>query len=320
MPLAFVSFIIIFFFTNLSQIPIAFSQSGPEGYWEKGNPMPTPRTEVTAANIADTVYVIGGFDTEGEPTDIVEIYNTTTNTWNTQIESLPIPLHHAAAASHQDKIYVIGGYSHDWTTNDRLFIYDPEANGWMEGASMPTPRGSPAANFVNGTLYVIGGDNENPIDITEAYDPINDEWVTKTPMPTSRHHAASAVVDDKIYVIGGRISGSLDNIDIVEEYDPLSDEWTTDLEPMPTKRSGIAASSLNNFIYVFGGEQNEGTFNNNERYDPASNTWIIQPPMISARHGLGAISQDGKIYVIGGGPTPGLTVSDANEIFVMDKR
>jgi len=42
---------------------------------------------------------------------------------------------------------------------------------------------------------------------------------------------------------------------------------------MPSKRSGIAATSVNGSIYVLGGEQNQGTFNNNERYDPATDTW-----------------------------------------------
>ena len=36
-------------------------------------------------------------------------------------------------------------------------MYDPVENKWSEGKSMPTARGSTAANFVNGTLYVTGG-------------------------------------------------------------------------------------------------------------------------------------------------------------------
>jgi N-acetylneuraminic acid mutarotase len=68
-------------------------------------------------------------------------------------------------------------------------------------------------------------------------------------------------------------------------------------------------------IYVLGGEQNQGTFDSNERYDPANNTWTIESPMPTARHGLGVTSFDDRIFVIGGGPHPGLTVSDENEIY-----
>jgi len=142
--------------------------------------------------------------------------------------------------------------------------------------------------------------------------------MTLSSMPTARHPAASAVVDGNIYVIGGRLTGSLVNVDVNEKYDLDSDLWTTDLEPMPSKRSGIAATSVNGSIYVLGGEQNQGTFNNNERYDPAADTWSQELPRMNARHGLGVPSYDDKIYAIGGGPHTGLTVSNNNEIYYLN--
>jgi hypothetical protein len=50
-----------------------------ENGWTRNTPMPTPRTEVTSANLEDGVYVIGGFTSDGETTDVVEIYNTTSD-------------------------------------------------------------------------------------------------------------------------------------------------------------------------------------------------------------------------------------------------
>ncbi|MGI0042869.1 MAG: Kelch repeat-containing protein, partial [Nitrososphaeraceae archaeon] len=58
-----------------------------------------------------------------------------------------------------------------------------------------------------------------------------------------------------------------------------------------------------------GGERRQGTFDNNERFDPINNTWTIEASMPTTRHGLGVASIDEQIYVIGGGPNPGLTVS-----------
>jgi N-acetylneuraminic acid mutarotase len=87
---------------------------------------------------------------------------------------------------------------------------------------------------------------------------------------------------------------------------------------MPSKRSGNAATSLNGNIYVVGGEQNEGTFNDNERYDPNTDTWTKELPMMNARHGLGVVSFDGKIYAIGGGPDRGFFTSGINEIYHLD--
>lgn len=289
--------------------------------WDRGIDMPTPRTEVTAANIDEAIYVIGGFDRNGEITDLVEMFNVTSNSWNNDVEPLPIPLHHTIASTFQDKIYVIGGYTGDWIPTNRLFIYDPATNSWTEGNPMPTARGSPNANFVNGTLYVIGGDlHDHSLVVVEAYHPLTEQWTSLSSMPTARHHAASAVVDGNIYVMGGRITGELINVDVIEKYDPTLDKWTTNLEPMPSKRSGVVATSLNGFIYVLGGEQIQGTFDENERYDQANDVWTIEPPMPTARHGLSVTTYDGKIYAIGGGPNPGLTASANNEIFQPNKQ
>jgi N-acetylneuraminic acid mutarotase len=290
-----------------------------ESFWTAGAPMPTPRTEVTAAVLRDDIYVIGGFDESSQVTEIVEVYNITNNTW-TKAAPLPEPLHHTAAASYNDKIYVVGGYTAPWSPSNKLFIYDPVENKWQEGNPMPTARGALNVNFINGTLYAIGGSSDRPLNSNEAYDPSSDAWASKASMPTPRHHAGSAIVNGNIFVIGGRISGSLENISINEAYDPEQDKWITNLEAMPSKRSGIAAAAASpvnsSDIYVFGGEEPSKTFNNNEKYDAKTNKWTSEPPMPTARHGLAAVYiQDDKIYVIGGGPQPGLSVSGANEIF-----
>ena len=180
---------------------------------------------------------------------------------------------------------------------------------------MPTARGALNANFINETLYAVGGSSDKPLPTNEAYDPSANAWTHKASMPTSRHHAASSVIDGELYVIGGRISGFLDNIDVNEMYDPIQDRWVSNLESMPSKRSGLAAASINSTIYIFGGEEPSKTFNNNEKYDVKSNKWTTELPMPTAHHGLAAIAIGDKIYVIGGGPEPGLSVTNVNEIF-----
>jgi N-acetylneuraminic acid mutarotase len=281
--------------------------------------MPSPRTEVTSVNLNDGIYVISGFTSNDRNSDIVEMYNVTSNSWRTDIAPLPVPLHHASSVSFQNKIYIAGGYMGDSTPSDRLYIYDPTTNLWTQSNSMSTPRGSPNGNIVNGTPYVVGGDmNDRSLNVVESYDPVANRCTTHTPMPTSRHHAASAVVGGKIYVIGGRLDSSYECTDIVEKYNPVSDEWTTNLEPMPSRRSGIAATSINGSIYVLGGERLQGTFDNNERYDPANNIWTVEAPMPTARHGLGVVSIDDNIYAIGRGPNPGLSISWENEIYYLN--
>ena len=47
---------------------------------------------------------------------------------------------------------------------------------------------------------------------------------------------------------------------------------------MPSKRGGLTSAAVNETIYVFG-EEPSGTFNNNEKYEPRTNTWSISQPM-----------------------------------------
>jgi N-acetylneuraminic acid mutarotase len=319
---------VLFLLIVVNVFPLSMAQTTTpiaQSFWTTGAPMPTPRTEVTAAVLKDGIYVIGGFDESSQVTDIVEVYNIANNTW-TKAAPLPQALHHTAAASYNDKIYVAGGYTAPWSPSNKLFIYDPVQNKWQEGKPMPTARGALNVNFINETLYAIGGSSDRPLNANEAYDPSSDTWTSKASMPTARHHAGSAVADGKIFVIGGRISGSLENISVNEAYDPEQDIWITNLEAMPSKRSGIAAASSSSSasvppantsdIYVFGGEEPSKTFNNNEKYDAKTNRWTSEPPMPTSRHGLAAVyTEADKIYVIGGGPQPGLSVSGANEIF-----
>ena len=297
--------------------------------WTKEYPMPIARSEIAAAVLNGNLYIIGGFDKSGQSTSTVNVYTPVVDRWNTAAP-LPRSIDHAVAASQGGKMYVVGGgYTLEEGLSDKLFIYNVNTNDWTEGASLPAARGALTANFINGTLYAVGGvDASGASNDNLAYDPKTNIWTEKAPMPTAREHLTSAVVDGRLYAIGGRQidSGSPKvNLNNNEMYNPLNDSWTV-VEQMPTKRSGIAAASspVDNNIYVFGGEnpfKDEGpikTFDIVEKYNPKTNNWTIEQPMPTARHGLAAISYDNKIYVIAGGNKPGLFVSNVNEVLSLN--
>ena len=291
--------------------------------WTIGSSMPSARTEVAGAVLDGKIYVIGGFEEGGKATNIVEVYDPQADRWN-RISPLPIPLEHTAVSKYNGKLYVVGGYTvidDKRTPTDKLFSYDPSTDKWTELKSMSEARGALTANFVDGVLYAIGGEDSslNTLKKTEAYDPTTDTWSTKSPMHTPRHHIVSVADDGKIYVIGGRQTGNFpgQNVDTNEVYDVKSGTWTL-LEQMPTKRSGLAAAMFNDSIYVFGGEDpfNEPaqTFDNTEIYHPEYDIWTLGSSLPTARHGHVAITVFDKIYVIGGGPESGLSYSHINEI------
>lgn len=296
-----------------------FNAIEPSHEWTRGADMLTPRTDFCAASLNEKIYTIDGFNNQGKSSFKVEYYYPKTNTWNTS-SPLPLPLDHAAVATYNGSLYVVGGYRSSnvlaTVPSDKLFIYNPLTDNWTEGKPLPKARGALTANFIDGTMYAVGGvDDSGVSNSNTAYDPVVNEWTAKKPMPTAREHLASAVVDGKLYVVGGRIGDLEHNLDTNEVYNPINDSWTR-LDPIPSNRGGLAAASTTGGdMYVFGGEENAGTFNNNEKYDPESNEWIVESPMPTARHGLSAVTVDNKIYVIGGGPEPGLIVGGLNEIF-----
>lgn len=315
-----------------------------ESYWSTGKDMSEERNELTAVELDDKLFVMGGEDIAygGDQKDTVEVYDIASDKWieNDNIPPMPLPLDHTVSAVYEGKIYVVGGFIEDKVPTDKLFIYDPQINEWQEGKSLPSPRAAMGGEFVNGILYVIGGVNASniPVNTNLAYDPKTDTWSTKSPMPTERHHLQTEVVDGKIFALGGRILGdgimpedvheTLTNFDRNEMYDPQTDSWTI-LEPMPSKKSGFAAAvPSDGNIYVFGGQgvpdpqTGEPTLVEGiEKYDPILNKWTYEKSIPTARLGLIAVPFNDKIFVLGGQyfDDSGLHPLNINEIFHIGK-
>lgn len=320
-PLTLLFFLSLSLFLVIPSVQASSSSSATDPLWTMGAPMPTARSEIAGAALNGKIYIVSGFDETGRSSTSVQVYDPSTDEWATSTTTgaaapLPEPLDHTAAASYNGKLYVVGGgYLNREDLSNKLFIYDSSSNKWEEGEDLPSARGALTANFINGTLYAVGGvDASGAISSNWAYDPATNTWTVKASMTTAREHLTSAVVDDKLYVIGGRTSGMAANVDANEVYDPITDTWTV-LESMPSQRGGLASAAVNRSIYVFGGEAPAQTFNDNEKYDTASNEWRSELPMPTARHGLAAVAIDNMIYVIGGGPEPGGSGSNLNEIF-----
>ena len=290
------------------------------GGWTDGSPMPTPRTEVTSVLLKGVIYVIGGFPGANGNTDVVEAYDTATDSWSTKAP-LPQRLDHAGAATVGGKVYVMGGYTSLFlgTISNAAYEYDPMKDTWRERAHLPLARSAAATVALDGKIYVLGGVGPQPT-VPLVYDPAADAWAQLAPMSTAREHLAAAALDGKIYVIGGR-QNVTENVNTLEAYDPASNDWQT-LAPMPTARGGIAATVLAGRIHVVGGEDlapGGTTFEEHQLYDPAAGAWRIAPPLPTARHSLTAQAANRRMYVIGGGPAPGLSQSGAVEIFSLKR-
>ena len=151
----------------------------------------------------------------------------------------------------------------------------------------------------------------------EVYDPANDSWETLEGVPTVIDHLAAAVVGDRIYATGGRLTSYYArNLTVTESCDKNLDQWTL-AEPLPTARSGIGAATVLGKLYVFGGEAAEGTFDESQYYEPASNLWESGPPSPIARHGIGVVNLGNRAYVRAGRASGRGFASVLNEAFIV---
>ncbi len=288
---------------------------GATGSWRSLSDAKLERTEVGAARIGNSIYVVGGFLAPSTTTAAVERYDIRRDRWQ-RARPLPIAVNHPAVASHRGFLYVYGGYTEPafGPVTAALQRFDPRTGRWTLLPASPTPRGAAALAARDGRLYAAGGVDGEVLATLEIYDVAARRWRSAPPMRTPREHIAAVATRDGIYVLGGR-SGAGEH-DTVERFDPASRRWAV-LPPLRTARSGFAAVAVGGRPVVFGGEEltpGGTTIPEVELFDPEARRWKSLPPMRTPRHGLGGAVRGTRIYALEGGPTPGFAFSSAAEL------
>jgi N-acetylneuraminic acid mutarotase len=287
--------------------------------WTALSPAALERTEVAAARIGRSLYVVGGFEREsGATSAAVERYDIARNRWS-RVRSMPVALNHATAASYNGDLYVHGGYT-DATglsaPTGALLRYDPERNRWRRLPAAPTPRAAHALAVLGDRLYAAGGANDSgSLRSLEIYDFGRRRWTRGPSFPFGppRNHTTGVASRGRFYVIAGRDAA---NFTAVERYNPRRRAWE-DVPDARTPRGGIAAARVRGGrIVVFGGEDltpGGTTIAAVELFNPRTRAWRSLPSMRTPRHGLGGASLRNRVYAIQGGVEPGFSFSNAIE-------
>jgi N-acetylneuraminic acid mutarotase len=79
--------------------------------------------------------------------------------------------------------------------------------------------------------------------------------------------------------------------------------------PLPASRSGAIASG--------NAASPNGTFEQNEVYDPRTDRWETLAPMPTPRHGVAAVPIDDQIYVIAGADRQGYGAVRSLEVYTV---
>jgi N-acetylneuraminic acid mutarotase len=296
-----------------------FSTAFGQGVWETRASYPIEATEVSSAAIDGKVYSVCGLTPRGSVNSLF-IYDPYTDAWKT---GAPAPIagggDHCNVAAANGKLYLLGAIRIGSSFIDgNTYEYDPAQDRWQAVARMPTPRGASGVAAIGNKIYVAGGlTAAGSIATFEAFDVVSRQWTRLPDMPTARDHLTAQALNGKFYAISGRVG---DVLRANEEFDPATNAWHQ-RAPIPTPRGGLASGVINNRIQVFGGEgpsgTPEGTYRENEEYDPAADTWRALASMPTPRHGLYGATADGRVFVPSGGPRAGANYSIVHEAFYL---
>lgn len=273
----------------------------PNGHWTEKAKMPTARTSSFAAVLNNKLYVMGGGIGPATYTDVVEVYDPVTNSWETKSPIASGARAGGTAGVANGKIYLIGGRNPSTTNLNEE--YDPVSNTWTVRAPMPHGRyGLPSSTATaGGKIYVIGGYNDGFQweNYNEAYNPQTNSWETKAPMPTARANCTAIEMNGNVYVLGGG-SSTTNFLNKFERYNPATDTWQA-LPAMITARTGHVCEVVGGKMYAIGGSAGgNNVFQDNEAFDFQTNTWEKKKPMPTARFYGASGMINGKIYVVGG--------------------
>ena len=208
--------------------------------WSEGPPLPEPRSGASVAFVNGSIYVLGGRDAAGVPTDTIFVLNPDPKTgelggWEPSDLKLPEGRADAAGVVSPTGLLLIGGSNAD----------GPVSTTWK---SEPTPAGDLGA------------------------------WDIEAPLVAPQTNAQVAVIGDYVWLYGGSdANGPVGAVQRGEFGRPAIEglpdnpdegrviQWAVnDAANLPEARTDASGWSANGTIYLVGGS--DGTTNKNQLY------------------------------------------------------
>lgn len=265
----------------------------------------TARYEHTVTNVDGSLYVFGGYSSDGGLAlgQTLFKYDPVGNVWQQKASFTSPRLDHAACALN-GMLYVFGGSADGGSTPlGDLLRYDPATNKWVTLQAGPPARRAPWMVESGGYLYVGGGSgvrvntgNPPTVDLWR-YNPTTNTWAQLASPAASTAFSLAGAIAGKIYVL--RATQRLENIDI---YDIATDKWSVGALSV----NSVAWSSMavvSGLLYTMGGVDGgngSGTYRKMQEYDPATDKWRVLPDFPVTRYFHSACELNGAMYVYGG--------------------
>ncbi|MDD5688349.1 MAG: fibronectin type III domain-containing protein [Elusimicrobia bacterium] len=311
--------------TTVYSAPI--NANGSVGNWKvEPNALQSARYGHTMGIWNNKIYVVGGWGaTYSDLVFSASInFDGTVGVWSQETKQLPIAFKYHAMSVYNGVLYVSGGYSGSGVL-DTIFIASITANGnvgtWSSVTALPGKRCYHSMGAWNGTLYVIGGQDETFANKSTVFmiavksqSIFKESWVTESNnLSQGLSGLAMATYNGRLYVVGGFNSG----ISTPSVYSSLIDgngnvgSWTNEANQMPQGRYNHAAAVWNGKLYVAGGLSSNTVYSAPINGDGSIGVWGAQGntlPQNLDYHTM--VAWGSSLYVVGGinGGTPQNTV------------
>jgi hypothetical protein len=232
--------------------------------WTPLAPMPTPRENFAIATYQNKIYCISGRVGEsrfvpvlysGVVSDVVEVYDTTTNIWS-KMAPLPHSTEYLQASVVNGQLFVLAGV--------HLVMYDLLAGGgWTEKARIPVSF--PVINLWHGPLQVMFVMDNKLIVTGEfasgpkvlVYDPVFDVWSEEGGGPMIVCDGVGLVTSgvfasQRVYFLGSAPGSTFGEVLTNQAYDFSDNSWLLGAD-IPNLRFNFGAAIVDDVLYVIGG-------------------------------------------------------------------
>jgi len=162
------------------------------------------------------LYVCGGW-LEDDVVTKAERFDTVGNKWE-EIANMQQKRRCAFGVANEGKIFVARGV---WDDMGLCFntceMFNISTNEWQLIGSLKAPREGGTMVCLKGTLYVLGGKNDDERSelSVECYDPTEDKWIEKTTVPVKR--ISKNNTDTFIGSALKLCKGVLDKLDVIKK-------------------------------------------------------------------------------------------------------
>jgi hypothetical protein len=179
--------------------------------------LPAARSDLSAATLDGTTYIVGGFDGAAMTPAILA---TTDGVSFRPVAQLAIPVRYAAVAGLGSSLWVVGGVTStsEGGTSDTDAVQKVDlASGRVTVAGrLPQPMGHATALILDSQIFVVGGRSGTvPSAAILRLDPTTGDLAPAGHLPQALSDAGSVVVDGVGYLVGGEVTGPAEPLDTV---------------------------------------------------------------------------------------------------------